>query len=281
MSTFSLAEVARVVGLPTTRVQALVDAHILTPCDSNGPEEARFSFRDLVLCRSARELIEDQVSPDRLIALLHAVRDRLPDEQPLSGIGLVSEGSRVVARDGQVCWEVDSGQVRFDFEDEPEEALPPVVNLGPAPEKVSSEGATMTALEWFDLALELEAKHPEQARDAYRRALEIDPHDLEARLNIARLLRRAGLADSAEAHYRLCADLHPDDARPVTQLGLLLESQARWWDAVSAYELAVKRSPQSADVFRKLAGLYERLGESTRALRALKTYRTLTEPGAP
>ncbi|MEM7679363.1 MAG: tetratricopeptide repeat protein [Myxococcota bacterium] len=276
MNTFSLAEVARVVGLPTKRVQALVDAKILNP---TGSEEARFSFRDLVLCRSARELIEDRVAPERLVALLHAVRDRLPDEQPLSGVGLISEGNRVVARDGQICWEVDSGQVRFDFEDEPDDALPPVVNLGPAPENASADGIMMTALEWFDLGLELEGKHPDQARDAYRRALELDPHDLEARLNLARLLRRCGVADAAEAHYRLGAGLHPDDARAVTQLGMLLESQARWWDAVSAYEVAVERSPQSADVFRKLAGLYERLGESKRALRALKTYRTLTESG--
>ena len=279
MSGFSLTEVARLAGLSERRVQSLVHAGILNPVGEPGA----FSFRDLVLCRSARSLIEDaRVPMERLAESLNEVRARLPDAQPLSGVGLSAEGRRVVARDGQVCWEVDSGQVRFDFggiELTPPGEVVALDGLEPDP-LVEAAEPMMTALEWFDLGLELEAKHPDQARDAYRRALELDPLDKEARLNLARLLRRAGLFDAAESQYRLSADLHPDDARPVVHLGLMLESQSRWWDAVAAYEIATQRSPGTADVYRRLAGLYERLGESARAVRALKTYRALTEPTA-
>ena len=276
MSDFTLDDVARLAGLPTARIRTLVQAAVLAP---TGEDPGwRFSFRDLVLCRSARRLIDDRVTPDRLVSALSDVKARLPEAQPLSGVGLEAVGRRVVARDGQVCWEVDSGQVRFDFHEAPV-PKPGIVNLGPVePEpEVANDATMMTSLEWFELGLELEVKHPEQARDAYRRALELDPLDREARLNIARLLRQAGLLEAAESHYRLGADLHPDDARPVFHLGLLLEGQARWWDAVAAYEMASQRAGRSADVFRRLAGLYERLGDSTQALRALKTYRALTE----
>ena len=279
MSAFSLAEVARLAGLEESRVRSLVAASILEP---EGPDgKWQFSFRDLVLCRSARGLVDARVPLARLIGSLREVKARLPEAQPLSGVGLSAEGRRVVAHDGSICWEVDSGQVRFEFEGPPVPDGPPIVNLGPVlePENVEiSDSSIMTALEWFDLGLELEGKHPDQARDAYRRALELDPLDAEARLNIARLLRRTGLVEAAEAHYRLGSDLHPEDARPMFHLGLLMEGQGRWWDAVAAYEQASHRAPRSADVYRRLAGLYERVGESAQALRALKTYRALTEP---
>ncbi len=280
MSGFSLEEVARLAGLSERRVSALVEAKILTP---HGPDrDPRFSFRDLVLCRSAKTLADARVSLERLTGALAEIKAQLPDAMPLSGVGLSAEGRRVVARDDRVCWEVESGQVRFDFGEAMASDPGAVVNLGGSESELDEPASepAMTGLEWFDLGLELEPTHPDQARDAYRRALELEPLDKEARLNLARLLRRAGLVDAAEAQYRLGADLNPDDARPVVHLGLLLEGQARWWDAVAAYEQAVERAPKTADVFRRLAGLYERLGDSTRALRAMKTYRTLTEPSA-
>lgn len=280
MSGFSLEEVARLAGLTEARVRGLVQAGILEP-DPTASSADRFSFRDLVLCRSARRLVESNLSLEHLTDALTEVKAKLPEQQPLSGVGLQAEGRRVLAQDDGVCWEVDSGQVRFEFAAPTERAeVPAIVNLGVGADEQSATSATavMAAHEWFDLGLELESKHPEQARDAYRRALELDPLDREARLNIARLLRHAGLVEAAEAQYRLAADIHADDERPVYDLGLLLEGQARWWDAVAAYEDAVRRAPRSAEAYRRLAGLYERLGDAQRALGALRTYRSLSGP---
>ena len=280
MTDFSLSDVARLAGLPEARVRALVEAGVLEPHDP-AEAEGRFSFRDVVLCRSARRLAEADVSLRRLTDALSEIKARLPEAHPLSGVAVLAEGRQVVARDGQVCWEVDSGQVRFDFGEPARFSVPPVVRLARGFHDPDGDPATdasmMTSHEWFELGLDLEPKHPDQARDAYRRALELDPLDRDARLNLARLLRNAGQVEAAEAQYRLVSDLHPDDARSVYDLGLLLEGQARWWDAVAAYESAAQRAPRSPDVYRRLAALYERLGEATQAVKALKTYRALVD----
>ncbi len=283
MNAFTLAEVARLANLSEARVRSLVLADVLAPTGAETGADAeawRFSFRDLVLCRSARGLIEARVPPVRLTAALREVQAHLPEAQPLSGVALSADGRQVVARDGDVCWEVDTGQVRFEFEDL--SSASPIVNIAPVSTEstevvASSTAPVMTALDWFELGLELEDTHPDQARDAYRRALELDPLDRESRLNMARLLRQAGLLEPAEAHYRLGADIHAEDAQPMVDLGSLCEGQARWWDAVVAYERAAERSPATRDVYRRLASLYERLGESAKALGALKIYRSLTE----
>ena len=150
MSGFSLSDVARLAGLPETRIGALVQAQVLEPDGNEG--DWRFSFRDLVLCRSAKSLVDGHITPDRLTDALREVKARLPDATPLSGVGLSAEGRQVVARDDGVCWEVDSGQVRFDFGEPLPTIARAIVNLGSfEPEAViESESSMMTALEWFE-----------------------------------------------------------------------------------------------------------------------------------
>src|SRR6266545_894647 len=67
---------------------------------------------------------------------------------------------------------------------------------------IAAEG-DLDAEDWYELGLELEAVEPGEARDAYRRALELDAHHADAHVNLGRLLHEQGMIEEAERHYRL------------------------------------------------------------------------------
>ncbi|MGH7230167.1 MAG: tetratricopeptide repeat protein [Nitrospiraceae bacterium] len=54
-----------------------------------------------------------------------------------------------------------------------------------------------TAQQWIDVALELEAHSPEEAREAYREALKLDPDRADALINLGRLYHEAEQWDNA------------------------------------------------------------------------------------
>src|SRR5438034_11509611 len=88
---------------------------------------------------------------------------------------ITAEGHRVVARDGALAWNPDSGQLVLDFDvaSLAERAAPLARRQAAAARRIEDD---LDAEQWFDLGLELEVSAPEDARDAYRRALELDPH---------------------------------------------------------------------------------------------------------
>ncbi|HME71566.1 MAG TPA: tetratricopeptide repeat protein, partial [Myxococcota bacterium] len=131
--------------------------------------------------------------------------------------------------------------------------------------------------EWYELGCELEISSPDEARDAYRRAIELAPRHAEAHLNLGRLLHEAGHAAAAEAHYRLALDAKPHDGTAAFNLGVAFEDLGRDADAVAAYERALGSDPACADAHYNLGCLLEKMGRHTAALRHLKSYRRLTE----
>jgi Tfp pilus assembly protein PilF len=115
MSGYSAQDVARMLGLTPTRLRAYLRSGVLSP--EKGPRgELRFSFQDLALLRTAEGLVRERVPPRRVVSALVELRRRLPDEQPLTGVPLGAEGSRVVVREGAKRWHVESGQVLLDFQ---------------------------------------------------------------------------------------------------------------------------------------------------------------------
>src|SRR2546422_10369195 len=133
----------------------------------------------------------------------------------------------------------------------------------------------LDAEQWFDLGLELEVSAPEDARDAYRRALELDPHHADARVNLGRLLVESGRAEEAETHFRAVLADHPAHATAWYNLGIALEDRRRPNDAVKAYEQAIAADRRLADAYFNLARLYEKAGKKAAALRHLSIYRRL------
>jgi len=165
MKGFSTREVAEVLGLPTSTILSWTRSGVLTP--ERGPKGAYlYSFQDIVLLRAARELLDARVPARRVRAALEALREQLPVGRPLSAVHISASGDRILVRDDSTVWEPASGQLRIDFAvAEVAEAAEPVARRVMAD---TSDDRTMSADDWYDTALDLEAVSPESAMAGYR-----------------------------------------------------------------------------------------------------------------
>lgn len=309
---FSLREAARILEVPEARLRALARAGFLAP--QRGPiGPLSFGFQDLLVLRTTKGLLESGVPMRRIRRIWASLREQLTADLPLTGISITTDGEEVVASDGSTRWGADSGQFLLNFEASeiaeragepagpprlrlvtradatavtaPRESAPAAdgarlaVHEADAPAPVEPEmalTADLTAEEWYEAACELEVSAPEQAREAYRRALELDPSLADAHVNLGRHFHVGGELGRAEPHYREAVRLDPDDPTPHFNLGVLLEELGRREEAIHAYRQAVLRDPDFADAHCNLGLLLESLGRRQEAVRHLMAARKLT-----
>jgi tetratricopeptide (TPR) repeat protein len=274
MKSYSTADVARLLGLSAGQVRSLARAGVLTP--DRGPRGSlRFSFRDLVLLRAAKALAEARLPSRRIRRALRRLLEQLPRGRSLSEVRITAEGDRIVVRDEQSAWQPDSGQLLLDFTvaELASRARPVARRLARAARRVEED---LSADRWFALGMDLEAAAPDDARDAYRRALELEPGHVEARLNLGRLLHMGGRISEAEAHYRAVLASAGPSPTAAFNLGTALEDQGRGAEAIAAYRDAIAADPAFADAHFNLARLYERAGRRAAAIRHFRVYRDLT-----
>jgi tetratricopeptide (TPR) repeat protein len=275
MELFTAKSVARMSGLSVRQVRSYARAGFLQA--ERGPSgEYLFSFQDLVLLKTARNLLAARVAPWKILRTLNRLKQQLPGDRPLTGVHLSAEGADVIVRDGESAWNPLSGQACLDFGNgagiDQAEVRSRRTDLG-APESEES----MEAQDWAALGRELEAAAPEHAREAYRRALELNPNHVETRARLGNLLQEEGALESAEAHFRLALAIDPTYVTALFHLGVCLEDQGKTDEAVRIYKETIELDADCADAFHNIACLLEELGEADAALDYFKTYRKLTE----
>jgi tetratricopeptide (TPR) repeat protein len=276
MTGYTTREVALVLGLSDAEVRSFARSGLLSP--GRGPgNQLRFTFQDIVLLRTARELRERALSPRKIRRALHRLREQLPEGRPLSAVSVAASGEHVVVRDRGTVWEPETGQVAFDF------------SVGELASRVEPFAGRMArewgrvagadADEWYDLGWDLEAVSLAEAKEAYGRALQLRPDHVEARVNLGRLLHEEGDVEGAERQYRRALEVAPGSALARFNLGVALEDQGRTEEAASAYREAVELDPALASAHFNLARLCERGGDDRGALRHLSAYRRLMGAG--
>jgi tetratricopeptide (TPR) repeat protein len=304
---FSLRETARILEVPEARLRALARAGFLAP--QRGPiGPLSFGFQDLLLLRTTKGLLESGVSMRRIRRIWASLREQLAANLPLSSITIHTDGEEVVASDGSARWRADSGQflLNFDASEIAERAgeattftrlrlVPGTAAAAPSsgfadPDPAHEDRAglgggtsagthaydrALTAEEWCEIGCDLEGSSPEQAREAYERAIRMDPGLAMPHINLGRQLHMAGELGRAEPHYREAVKLDPGDPTPHFNLGVLLEEQGRRDEAVHAYRQAILRDPDFADAHCNLGLLFEASGRQQEAVRHLMAARKL------
>jgi tetratricopeptide (TPR) repeat protein len=274
MRGYSTREASQLVGLSAERVRAFARSGLID-AERDERRRYRFSFRDIVLMRAAGELEAASIHPRRIRSALKALKARLPERQPLTGVRISSEGDRVVVREQGHTWRPESGQTTFDFSvsDFAREAAPVVVACADEAE----EDVATTADDWFLLGLDLESVgEADRAIVAYSQAVALQAHHTEANINLGRLLHDAGGTEDAENCYRAALVSAPAHPTALYNLGVALEDQARFDDAIYYYRRTLEHAPSHADAHYNLARLYERIGDGAAAFRHLRQYRDLT-----
>ena len=275
MRGYTTRDVAELLGVSPAKVRAFARAGFLFPHRDNRGHY-RFSFNDIILLRAAKELTAASIHPRRIWRALRTLREQLPKAQSLASVRIMAEGDRIVVRDKATSWHPDSGQLTLDFSvaDLASEIAPLVRKAV----KAAKTSQTLRSDDWYDLGVDFEmVSATEDAKSAYRSALELDSTNAEAHVNLGRLLHEEGQAKRAEVHYRRAITATPDNSVAVFNLGTALEDLGRLKEASDAYEEAVRLAPDFADAHFNLAQLHEKRGNRAAALRHLTRYKTLTK----
>jgi tetratricopeptide (TPR) repeat protein len=270
---FSTREVAEIARLPETQVRRWARAGLIRPRkDARG--HWRYGFQDLALLRTARKLLDADVSPKRVARTLHQLREQLPHGRPLSAVRILVTGGRVVVRDRLSAWEPESRQGALELDP---------ASLSQEPVLLSRDtGRAVSASEsvagHYAAALDLElAGQIDAAECAYESVLELDPEHVAARINLGRLLHQQGRLAQAEACYRQVLSIEPDNAIAAFNLGVVLEDRDETDAALAAYRRTLTIDDSDADAHFNLARLLEARGDQRGALRHLSRFRRLTK----
>ena len=290
MQRYGVTQTAKLLGLPESTIRAFVDAGFVSP--TRGPRRSlKFSFRDLIVLRTAQSLVAAKVPPRRITRSLKLLREHLPESMPLSGLSIAADGDQVVVREGRRRWQADSGQYLLQFGGDPERGELSVVErpANPEPEAGAAKVVPHRAFRaprqaandesepdsWFDQALALEDEDAQAARRSYERAIAADPKHLAARVNLGLLLHQSGRLADAERTYRAALLACGDDATLHFNLAVLLEDLKRRDEAVQSYRAALESDPGMADAHYNLALICEQTGKPRDAIRHMAQYRRL------
>jgi tetratricopeptide (TPR) repeat protein len=235
MHQYGVREVEKLLRLPRSTIRSLVHAGFVTP--GRGPRRAwRFSFRDLIVLRTAQALAAAKIPRKRITRSIRDLRRHLPESMPLSGLSITAEADRVVVREGARRWRADSGQYLLAFGGDP-------------------ANGSLTVME----------KRPEAAPTT----------DPEAYIDLGVELHEGGDLAAAERVYREGLATEGAHPMALFNLGVLLEDMQRTAEAMEAYRAALLEDAGFADCHYNLALLCEALGHPRDAIRHMAQYRRL------
>lgn len=106
----------------------------------------------------------------------------------------------------------------------------------------------------------------DEAIEEQKLALQADPQNVQANINLISLYARVGRPDKAEQHYQNAVRLNPDRADAYYNHGVLLYLQGRYPEAEQAYRQALKINPYYAEAHNNLGVVLEKKGQTEAAM---------------
>src|SRR6202011_196684 len=183
MHAYNTKDLERLFGLPASAVRSLARAGHISPVKRGG--RLHYSFQDLLMMRTASALRSANISANRINRTLQTFRATLPAGAASKKRSITALGNQIAIREGKLIWESESGQYVLALDIGEEKGGLHVISRQVA---VAPVPATSSADEHYARAFALEDTDPGRARAAYEASLEADPHHVEARINLGRLL---------------------------------------------------------------------------------------------
>jgi len=268
--TYTTRDVADMLGLSVTQVLSFVRDDLVEP-GRGARGSYRFSFQDLVLLRTAGEMAQAKIPIAKVRRALKTLKNTLPQGKTLTAVRVTAHGDQIVVRDQDQVWEPESGQTQLDFSVSDLAGKVSSLSKARAAEARAGDRGDLSAFDWYNLGVDMEATAPDEAPDAYRRALQLDDSLVDAMINLGRLLQERGEYDEAESLYRQAMKAQPENPLASFNLGTLLEDSGRAHDAIEAYKQAAEAL---ADAHFNLARLYEAMGQRVAALRHFQLFKS-------
>jgi tetratricopeptide (TPR) repeat protein len=262
MQDYGVADVERLLRIPRATLKALVASGFVTP--ARGARNAlRFSFRDLVVLRTAQALVAADIPRRRILRALRQLRRELPESMPLSGLNIGAIADQVVVREGGSVRDAETGQYLLGLE---EAGAGKRKTFGDRPQftNVETEGLTPKVL----FGSSRPKRDPQPSLD----------DSLEASIDRGLALHQAGKHDEALRVYRDAVEAWGEDPILLFDIAVLLEDMGHAREAVLIYAAALRHDPALADAHYNLALVYEEQGKGREAIRHMAAYRRLTRP---
>jgi tetratricopeptide (TPR) repeat protein len=271
---YGLRELTRILNLTPKRLGQLRRLDLLK-------DAAGYTFRDLLAARAASALLDAGASVRQIREALAALRRQDPSlDHPLTEVRLLVDGARLLAQSDRVRFDPKTGQTVL------------ALDTGPLTEAAAAtlvtglvrplEPPTEQAEKWFERASEWDADPARwnDAIDAYRRVVVIDPTYAAAWNNLGLLLHRMGQYDEARTAYDTAVAQDPECAEAAYNLGSLAEDCGDAEIAIVHYRRALEVSADYADAHFNLAAALARTGRNAEAIRHWQRYLEL-DAGSP
>jgi tetratricopeptide (TPR) repeat protein len=266
---YSRADVRRQFGISARQLRSWERQGLIAAAKS-------YSFQDLIALQTLIKLSENHIRPRQIGRALASLREKLDwVEHPLSELRIVSDGKKIAVHLAGQKMEAISGQILFDFD---------AAGLGGIksfPDRKRAVNRTREAESWFQKGLDLEETGApiEQAIEAYRQVLELNPGAAGALVNLGTIYYRQRQFPQAERYYMEAIVADPGYPLAQFNLGNLYDEQGRIKEAFEYYRRALELNPNYADSHFNLALLCERTGDPLKAVHHWKAYLKLDHSG--
>ena len=275
MTAYTLGDAARICGVSRRRLRYWERTAVLEPLPASlgSDQQTAFDFRGLVSVRTILGLIERGVPLQRIRSSLAAVRERIPECEPLPSLRPWGERGGVVVRHEGVLMEPD-GQLVLEWSSE--------AGVERLTDGRGGERGRQQALDWFERGCELDTDKEtyEQAAEAYRRAIDADPEFADAHCNLGSVYFNRGRRDLARDCFERAVAIEPGHVEANLNLGTIREERGADEAALRHYRAALDTDPLLPDTHVSLALVYEKLGLPRTARAHWRRYLKLDASGA-
>lgn len=267
---YSRPDVRRKLGVSERQLRAWERLELVAPAQ-------KYSFSDMVALKTLVKLRAARVRNQDIRRALDSLRRMLPRiKHPLAELRIVKDGRAITVRMPGERLDAISGQLLLDFED-----MDFRITAFPERKADRQPSRLREAEDWFQRGLDLEETGApvEQAVEAYRKAVELNPSAAGAWVNLGTIHYRQRRFADAETFYRRAIEVDPTYPLAEFNLGNLYDEQGRLREAVAHYKRSLELSPHYADAHFNLALLSERTGDSMQAVHHWKAYLKLDSAG--
>ena len=289
MRCYTTRDVSELAGLSQARVRNFARRGLLSPV-RDARSHYQFGFQDMVLMRTARALIDAEVSPRKSFRLLMKLKTEFESTKQLSAVKIYADGSsNVLVQENQHIWNAETGQGYMNFQN----AGFPLSESSTSRSKSGdiahfpanrAQGAGKHPVEvldledldsddWYNLALDLEDIDPQRAPEAYRRAIELNPKNADALVNLGRLYQLQGDIKRAKQQYQAALHWVKGHQLAAYNLGTLFDELDELDTAIEYY----CEAPTVPDSHYNLSRIFEARGDQVTARRHMSCYERMLE----
>lgn len=262
---YTRGEARRLLNLSERQLKSWEDQKFLAATDTYG-------FREFLALRTLIKLRRDRVTPQRIRRTLDSLREKLSHvADPLIDLKLYADGKKIRVEIDGGAMEAESGQLLLNFD---AVALKRLLEF-PQKNRASEErDRRMTAERWFQRGLDLEQSGApyEEIVEAYKKAIEHDPHSAGAQVNLGTIYFNARKFPEAERHYRRALEIDPEYSLAHFDIANLYDERGDRAKAQAHYESALRLSPNYADAHYNLALLYQGSNQPMKAVQHWRQY---------